>query len=442
VDLHFEVPTVAIEQITAMTRATDTFIVPRWTTIYGADFRVLAKPSRSITGTVREKGSGKPLAGIRVGQALTDANGRYELHGWAKSDAYTLFALPTKGEPYFMCGTQIADKAGVGPLTADLEMVPGIPCRGRVTDKVSGKPVRGFVGYFPIYTNPDAPELTRHGYGGEHLRALSEAAVGPDGSFTCCVLPGPGIVAFRTESQEYLSACVNPKAVFKDLAFPAGDERYLTIDHGGAGGPLAQDQFQAIALINPAKDTAAVTQDLMVDPAYWVSGAVLGPDDQPRASVRVVGLSEPVLKTGRFKVRGINPAAPRRLYFYHDADRLVGTLLVKGNEKGLLTVRLQAWGTVTGRLVTDDNQPLGPVQLFAGNRDPSRISVPGRPHTDRDGNFRIEGLIPGVRHSVFFTNDRPGEPSRAVGYLFQHLSVKPGETCDLGTTKGKPFPGN
>jgi RNA polymerase sigma factor (sigma-70 family) len=441
VDLHFESPSVAVGQITAMTRAAETFVVPRWTTIYGAEFRVLAKPSRTITGTVRERGSGKPLAGIRVSRAVTDANGRYELHGSAKAEAYTLYAVPTQGQLYFIRGTHVADTAGVGPLTADLEMVPGIPCRGRVTDKATGKPVRGYVGYFPVYGNPDAPELTRHGYGGEHLQALSEAPVGPDGSFTCCVLPGPGIVAFRTESQEYLSACVDPKTAFKDLAF-RGDERYLVIDHGGAGGPLAQDQFQAIALINPARDTAAVAQDLTVEPARWVSGTVLGPDDRPRTGVRVVGLSEPVLKADRFRVRGINPGAPRRLYFYRDGERLVGTVLVKGDEKEPLTVRLQPWGTVTGRLVTDDNQPLGPVNLFASNRDPSRIGIPGRLVTDRDGSFRIEGLIPRVKYSVFFTHDAPGAPSMAVGYLFQQLSVQPGETRDLGTTKGKRFPGN
>src|SRR5262249_15384074 len=162
-------------QVLAMTRVTETFDVPRWTTIYGANFSLQAKPSRSITGTVRGKGSGKPLAGVRVGPAVTDANGRYELHGWAKFDHYILTAVPPNGAPYFNCGTRVADTAGVGPLTADLEMVLGIPCRGRVTEKGTGKPVRGSVSYYAVFGNPEAPELT--GY----VNALSEAVVDPDG---------------------------------------------------------------------------------------------------------------------------------------------------------------------------------------------------------------------------------------------------------------------
>jgi hypothetical protein len=439
VDLRFEAMSVAAGPVMAMTRPAETFTVPRWVTIQGAEFRVLAKPARSITGIVREQGTGKALAGIRVGKAVTDANGRYEVHGRAKADTYTLFAVPTRGEPYFLRGTQITDKAGLGPLTADIEMVPGIPCRGRVTDRATGQPVRGYVGYFPIYGNPNAADLTRHGYGGEHLQALSEALVAPDGSFTCGVLPGPGVVAFRTPREGYRSACVNPKTEFKDLPFP-GDERLLVIDRGGGGGPLPQDQFQALALINPARDTAAIAQDLIVERASWVRGTVLGPDGKPRTGLRVVGLPERTLKTDQFQIRGINPAAPRRLYFFHDAERLVGTVLIKGTETELLTVRLQPWGTITGRLVSDDNQPLGPVQLFANNPGETRIGLPGHFLTDRDGNFRIEGLVPRVKYSVFFTKSAPGDAAAAVGYLFQQLSVKPGETRDLGTTKGRAFP--
>ena len=44
-----------------------------------------------------------------------------------------------------------------------------------------------------------------------------------------------------------------------------------------------------------------------------------------------------------------------------------------------------------------------------------------------------------MKYSMYFTKSAPGEAASAEGYLFQHLSLKPSETMDLGTTKGKPF---
>jgi hypothetical protein len=384
VRLGFEATSVAVDSILVMTRPAETLAVPRFITIHGAEFRALAKPARSVSGTVRDKGSGKPLAGIRVnGRAVTDANGHYELHGVAKADRYYFSAAPPPSELYFRGGTVVTDKVGLRPLTADIEMVAGIPCRGRVTDKATGKPVRGYVNYFPIYPNPNAADVNRSG--GGYLGSMSEVPVGPDGSFACPILPGPGVIVFRTLRDGYRSACVNPRTFFKDIPLSGGDERCLVIDQNGGGGPLPQDHFQAIALLNPAKDRAEITQDLTVELAAWVTGIVLGPDGKPRTGLRVVGLAERTLETDRFKIRGINPAAPRRLYIYHDAEKLVGTVLVKGDETEPLMVRLQPWGTVTGRLVTEDNQPLGPVQLFANNPGANRIGLPGHFVTERDG---------------------------------------------------------
>src|SRR5262249_39600629 len=57
--------------------------------MYGAKFEHRAQPGRTITGVVREAGTGKPLAGIGVGNGVastrTDKDGRYEVRGWAKA---------------------------------------------------------------------------------------------------------------------------------------------------------------------------------------------------------------------------------------------------------------------------------------------------------------------------------------------------------------------
>src|SRR5262249_9419102 len=79
VDLHFEAPSAPLAPVLVITRPGDPSVAPRGIPTQPAEFRVLAKPARTVTGTVRAKGTGKPLAGIRIGRAVTEANGRYEL---------------------------------------------------------------------------------------------------------------------------------------------------------------------------------------------------------------------------------------------------------------------------------------------------------------------------------------------------------------------------
>jgi hypothetical protein len=68
VELHYAAPTgIAHGSILAITRPVETITGLRdKQTIYGAEFRHLAQPSRIINGTLREKGSGKPLAGAHA----------------------------------------------------------------------------------------------------------------------------------------------------------------------------------------------------------------------------------------------------------------------------------------------------------------------------------------------------------------------------------------
>ena len=67
-------------------------------TYYGAQFGHVAEPSRPITGVVRDKDSGQPLAGVVVRgtgslseayhfvQTTTDEEGRYRLVGLEHSN--------------------------------------------------------------------------------------------------------------------------------------------------------------------------------------------------------------------------------------------------------------------------------------------------------------------------------------------------------------------
>ena len=71
--------------------------------VYGPSFEHIADRNRVIEGTVREAGTGKPIAGVTL-QAdghptfsnlpVTDARGRYRFLGLRKSPVYTLWFAP------------------------------------------------------------------------------------------------------------------------------------------------------------------------------------------------------------------------------------------------------------------------------------------------------------------------------------------------------------
>ncbi len=104
--LRIEGPTIATKKIEAMTRAVETIQLPEnkefpkgpKNTYYGAEFELLAAPSRLIVGVVRDKDTGKPLAGVTVEttrvysqsgfiKTTTDKDGRYRLEGLPKGDS-------------------------------------------------------------------------------------------------------------------------------------------------------------------------------------------------------------------------------------------------------------------------------------------------------------------------------------------------------------------
>jgi hypothetical protein len=206
---------------------------------------------------------------------------------------------------------------------------------------------------------------------------------------------------------------------------------------------ILAESWTSMAEINPDARTQENTCDLEVDPGKTATGTILGPDDKPLSGALIWGAegtaseglwaSEP-LPTAQFTARVLDPARPRPLVFLHNEKRLAGSLLVRGNEKGPVVVRLRPWGTITGRVVSPEGQPRARAHFslqFLVDVAPQIQMYPPDGHpkpgfwTDRDGRFRIEGLAPGI-------------PYRLVGaHLTRSVSVKAGETRDLGDLRPK-----
>jgi RNA polymerase sigma factor (sigma-70 family) len=410
---------------------------------YSATFTHHALPSKPITGTVRDRATGKPLAGITVVSAMynnrwtrTDDKGQYRIVGAAKHDRYSVSA----GSAPYLNSTKmdIPDTPGLEPLVVDFELDRGVAIKGRLTDKVTGRPVTGHLNYIPLPDNPNLKNFVE--LGKLQIIASDEAQARADGSFTVTAIPGPGILAVRA---------------FDEDSFLAADVEGMKLPPG-----IIVQQYHAILAVNPSENDRQSTHiDVTVTPGRSVSGTVQGPDGRPLEGAHAAGIgSTPKffdrdtgkLATAAFTVSGLAPKKSRSVLFVHPEKKLAGLLTVGPDEAGPLTARLGPTGALAGRVIAGDGKPLAgvkvSVQVSFGTEDLKdfpdvRFNYPswskllnGEMTTDADGKFRVEGLVPNLKYHLEVTRGMDLLP----GYTREGLTVEPGKTKDLGELKDRP----
>jgi protocatechuate 3,4-dioxygenase beta subunit len=456
VQFHLEGPGIAYGPVRALARELKAPVEPGRQktpygpvieTVYGATFTFTSVPSRLIRGVVRDKKTGRPVAGIQVSawgttRDTSDKEGRYELRGHPKREGGYRVDFAPAGHLYFFRSVLFPDTPGLGPIQGDIELVGGILVTGRVTHQVTGKPIAGAkVHYNPLLPNPFV-----------RLFPASEAIAGPrssadtgsDGSYRLVVLPGPGVLGFsaRSPKETFMPALVTTqelKDFFKDNGDHGNENRLRVQTSETSFTAMGQEQYNQMLLINPGEKDEALIRDVVLQPARQLRGKVVGPDGKAFAGVRAYHLSTPFvsgilsepLAADTFTVTGLNPRRPRHLLFI-DQDRKYGEFLtLVGEVKEPLIVRLQPCGSVASRLLDSDGQPMAGATV---RLDPEAVysSEPAKVQTDRAGRFRITGLVPGQKYQA-----RLGPPPLGQ-YLSTPFAVKPQESKDLGDIRVKP----
>jgi RNA polymerase sigma factor (sigma-70 family) len=406
-----------------------------------AGVEIIVEPTKPIEGVVRSKDTGKPLAGVviygneqaqrRRVRAITNAEGRYRLVGLPKAASYELTAYPPNRLVHVGAVVVVPDTEGLKPVRADMELLRGALLRFRLVDPETKRAVRGQAHYAPLQHNENYQPAERVFPSVEFQRMY---APDRDGWFEVVAYPGPGFLLAMLPHGPFLRARVDPK----DLAAVKGDFDFKFVD-------LAE----AYRLVDPKSGDEPLSFDLVLNRGRTVTGRLVDPDGKPIEGAEAYGLTRDAtasraqqgprterLKGATFTALGVYPGEKRTLSFTHEQRKLIGHVEVDGSEKEPLTVRLQPWGTFTGRLVDEQGKPLDGVVLEVVSRTLSR-RMPRDCQTDREGRFRIERLLPDSEHSVLLRDSkRDFEP----GNQFPRRTVSAGETLDLGDVKVKVRP--
>jgi beta-lactamase regulating signal transducer with metallopeptidase domain len=437
IEVKYSGPKVTTKQIGILTRPTEPLVValarrsPDWGKwqFYGARFEHVAAPTKPVIGVVRDKDTGQPLAGVKIVSnrradsplggysgidTTTNADGGYRLFGLPKGNGNAVIAIPAKGQPYLASAMAVPDTPGLDPVALDIGLKRGIVIEGRVTDMANGKPVRAIVEYNAFADNPhlaDAPGYTR--------AAISEQYVSePDGTYRVVGLPGRGLVGAHAMgmSDQYL----------RGIGYK-GDQRELI------GVAVPHDRpwlFNALMEIDAPAAAPTFHRDLALERGLVQTVRVVDPDGRPTARATLQGhtifsgWSQPQ-GTPEFQIKGVRRGEKRRVFARLEERRLAGWIEIFAGVRDVATLKLQPWATVVGRLVDDDGTAREHVDLVPG------LFFDKTSATDSLGRFRIEGLVPGTPHDLWFSP----KTRYLSGKFAKGLTLAPGEVKDMGDVK-------
>jgi RNA polymerase sigma factor (sigma-70 family) len=415
--------------------------------LFGATFEHIVGPTKPITGVVRSKAIGRPMEGVRVFglegatwtsvAARTDAQGRFRLVGLPKGEVYQITANEGYGAvgPFLGARFKVTDTEGLKPIETTIELPRGVVVTGRLIDPATGRPVRtGQITYVKLPTNPSP------GDSGQSRTSPSDPA------FRLTVPPGEGMLMVEARGKDlpYLRARLRKADKGRGVGGIGDGETYTAM----------MNAHHAYKIIDVPADAESFQVDLELTRGLTRRGRVVDHEGRPVAGVQCYGLAAnwgemKTLADGTFEARGLEPDHPRQLIFAHKDRRLVGSVIIKGEESASeapLVVRLDQPGSIKGRLVDEDGLPVAgaslgtlTINIDGDNLPPDTMWPDSDPvTTGADGRFQLDGLKPGVKtnHGVTF-KDRPGYWGDTGKALRDIVIQKPGEVRDLGDIKVK-----
>ncbi len=415
-----------------------------------ASFTHVGGPSEPVIGSVVDAKSKEPLADVTIqsyrlaGRRMsgwtegivrtkTDSEGRFRLEGLPVGDN-ELIVLSRIDEPYIVSNRSVKTKSGEEPLKLDIELTRGLWIHGRVFDVATGQPIRsGSVGYFAFTKNEHAQRVK--GFNGGMLS--TRYRLNPDGTYRIPGLPGRGIVGVMAERDHdrYQRGVGADKIDGLDENLN-GFHTYPFI--------LSSFNYHMLVGVNPADDADSVNVDFPLSSGKTLRVTVVDSDGNPVPGCQYTGKLEfnawRQSAGNELEIVGYRSEKPRRVQVLHKGRKLAGLILIEGNVRDKLTVALQPWAEIKGRIVDETGAPKANVEIrdmfgFDDSRvgpdmaglPPSEGSQIGRYYTDDEGRFNIAGLMPGYKFGMHVSYDR-----YFLGDVRPDEVLKPGEVHELG----------
>jgi RNA polymerase sigma factor (sigma-70 family) len=420
---------------------------PQGTQLVGATFDYIAGPTKPITGVLRLKGSGKPVEGaiVRVADpathtvvtARTDAAGHFRLDGVPKGEFYQLSLNPRPGiDPFLGHEAIFDDTEGLKPIEAAIEVPTGVIVTGRLIEKATGRAVE------PAYVNYiKAPDNVGAGHAALGFSRLADAAFG------LTLPPGHAMIAALAAVSANDDPYVGAHLRAADKGKGIGDFS----DTENIKFPLSG--YHVYRYINVPADAQPLTVELELTRGEARKGRLIGPNGKPVTGARVYGQTSRwgnfrTLEADSFDVYGLERGRPRLVLFAHQDLHLVGSVVLKDDDvksEAPLVVRLERAGSIKGRLVDQDDQPLAGAKLGAMTYCAEGVNLPGGPDglwpdnetitADADGRFQVDGLKRDAKTFISVTAGTRPNVRLSAGHVLENLTAEPGEVRDLGNVR-------
>ena len=207
--LRVEAPVITTRNVGVLTRRGDPIRVNRgrgnetrlFELVYGAQFSYAAEPAKPVIGTVKDRDTGTPLAGVRIAceqaggfnfhnnnaiETISDASGRYRLDGLPQHVDSWLLAIPARGLPYLPAAIEVPKATSLEPVTVDIGLKRGSRSKvgSRIKRQVSPSGPTWHTGHIettPALPRPPASRRSESGIKAKpSLMALSGYSAFPD----------------------------------------------------------------------------------------------------------------------------------------------------------------------------------------------------------------------------------------------------------------------